>query len=342
MNPVANPLQKTRAVQNLTVTAVVIGLLVLVYAVFVSWHRWEDEKANFVESLRTIVELEAKAVDNYLVHLEGDMRSLSNGLTQHGDEIDFQQAYRVFKDFKENHAEVYNVALLRPDGEFLLTARNPPGSVHATLADEPSFKGFLNDLKEEQAITIGQPLMGLISKEVIVPVRLTIRNKTGQLTYILSVNLPHEHLQSFWKDAPITAKAAIGLMRDNGYLLSRYPVPNNMGLEKIYGQPRTGALINHLRQQQFPESGYVQGPSSLDGPDFLNAFRRLPNHPVTAFIALPMTEVRAVWLEGMRTTYMAVLLLFGCGYLAYRYALRRQMAWDGEQKLHEDAQAGLL
>jgi PAS domain S-box-containing protein len=342
MNPVANPLQKTRAVQNLTVTAVVIGLLVLVYAVFVSWHRWEDEKANFVESLRTIVELEAKAVDNYLVHLEGDMRSLSNGLTQHGDEIDFQQAYRVFKDFKENHAEVYNVALLRPDGEFLLTARNPPGSVHATLADEPSFKGFLNDLKEEQAITIGQPLMGLISKEVIVPVRLTIRNKTGQLTYILSVNLPHEHLQSFWKDAPITAKAAIGLMRDNGYLLSRYPVPNNMGLEEIYGQPRTGALINHLRQQQFPESGYVQGPSSLDGPDFLNAFRRLPNHPVTAFIALPMTEVRAVWLEGMRTTYMAVLLLFGCGYLAYRYALRRQMAWDGEQKLHEDAQAGLL
>jgi hypothetical protein len=54
----------------------------LVYAVFVSWHRWEDEKANFVESLRTIVELEARAVDNYLVHLEGDMRSLSNGLTR--------------------------------------------------------------------------------------------------------------------------------------------------------------------------------------------------------------------------------------------------------------------
>ena len=336
-----NPIQKTLAVQNLTVTAVVIGLLVLVYAAFISWHTWEEEKANFVESLRTITELEARAVDNYLLHLEGDMKSLSNGLTHHGDEIDLQQAFRVFKDFKENHAEVYNVTLIRPDGEILLTARNPPGSVHATLANEPSFKGFLTDLKEEQTVSIGQPLVGAISKAVIVPIRLAIRNKTGQLTYILSVNLPHEHLQSFWKDAPITAKAAIGLMRDNGYLLSRHPVPTNMGLEKIYGQPRTGALINYLRQQQFPVSGYVQGSSSLEGPNFLNAFRRLPNYPVTAFIALPMSEVRAAWLKGIRTTYMAVLLLFGCSYAAYRYALRRQMAWDGEQKLLEDARAEL-
>ena len=341
MNPLTNPILKTRAAQNLTVSAVVVGLLVLVYAAFISWHTWKEEKANFVESLRNITELEAKAVDNYLVHLEGDLKSLSNGLTHYGDAIDLQQAYRVFKDFKENHVEVHNVALLRPDGAILLTARDPPGSVQVTLANEPSFKGFLNDLKEEQTISIGQPLMGPISKEVIVPIRFAIRNKTGQLTYILSVNLPQEHLQSFWRDAPITAKAAIGLMRDNGYLLSRYPVPTNIGLEKIYGQPRTGSLINYLRQHQFPESGHVQGPSSLDGPDFLNAFRRLPNYPVTAFIALPMTEVRSAWLVGVRTTYMAVLLLFGFGYAAYRYALRRQMTWDGEQKLLAHAQAEL-
>ena len=30
---------------------------------------------------QTITELEAKAVDNYLVHLEGDLKSLTNGLT---------------------------------------------------------------------------------------------------------------------------------------------------------------------------------------------------------------------------------------------------------------------
>jgi PAS domain S-box-containing protein len=336
-----NPILKTHATQNLTVTAVIVGLLILVYAAFISWHTWEDEKANFVDSLRTITELEARAIDNYLLHLEGDMKSLSDGLTHHGDEIDLQQAFRVFKAYKENHAEVYNVALIRPDGKILLTARNPPGSVHVTLANETSFKGFLTDLQEEQSISIGQPLVGAISKEVIVPIRLAIRNKTGQLTYILSINLPDEHLHSFWKDAPITARAAIGLMRDNGYLLSRHPVPNNMGLGKIYGEPRTGALINHLRQQKFPESGYVQGRSSLEGPDFLNAFRRLPNYPVTAFIAMPMSEVRAAWMARIRTTYMAVLLLFGCGYAAYRYALRRQMTWDGEQKLLEDARTKL-
>jgi hypothetical protein len=81
MNPMPNPIQETRTVHNLTVTAVAIGMLFLVYAAYVSWHTWASEKANFVESLRTITELEAKAVDNYLVHIEGDLKSLTNGLT---------------------------------------------------------------------------------------------------------------------------------------------------------------------------------------------------------------------------------------------------------------------
>lgn len=94
---------------------------------------------------------------------------------------------------------------------------------------------------------------------------------------------------------------------------------------------------NHLREQQFPESGYVQGPSSLDGPDFLNAFRRLPSYPVTVFIAMPMTEVRAAWMERVQSTYTAVLLLFAGGYVAFRYATRCQMASDLERKRMDDA-----
>jgi len=157
------------------------------------------------------------------------------------------------------------------------------------------------------------------------------------LSYIVSANLPIEYLRSFWMDAPITSTAAIGLMRDNGYLVSRFPVPANLTLEQVYGRPRTGALINHLQKEGFPEHGYVQGPSSLDGPDFMNAFRRLPNHYVTLFVALPMSAVRAAWFDRVSTTYIALLLLSFAGFAAYRYAKRRELDWNNEQSRLEDA-----
>ena len=116
-------------------------------------------------------------------------------------------------------------------------------------------------------------------------------------------------------------------MRDNGYLLSRYPVPANLSLAQIYGQPRTGALITQLRQQDFPERGFVQGPSSLDGPDFLNAFHRLPHYPVTLFVALPMSEIREAWWRRVSGTYLALLILLFAELAAYTYAARRQHAW---------------
>ncbi|TRZ98548.1 MAG: PAS domain S-box protein [Rhodocyclaceae bacterium] len=127
-------------------------------------------------------------------------------------------------------------------------------------------------------------------------------------------------------DAPITAKAAVGLIRDNGFLLSRYPVPAKQSVGEIYGSPRTGALINLLQQQGFPEHGHVRGVSSLEGPDFLTAFHRLPNFPVTVFVTMPMSEIRGLWLKNVSGTYLALLLLLIGGFGVYRYALRRQYA----------------
>ena len=325
------------AIHNLKRTSAILILLLLVYAFVISWHSWTDEKSQAITNLMTITELESKAFDSYFTRLELDLKGLAEDLPQQGDMIDLDQAYVRFKKFKEFRPELINITLIRPDGQILLTARNPPGTSLPSLAREVSFTTFIDELKQGIVLGIGQPLVGLVSNVSIVPVRYPIRDHQGKVSYIVSANLPHEHLQSFWMKAPITAKAAIGLMRDNGFLLSRYPVPASQTIEQIYGQPRTGALIKHLEQHEFPESGYVQGPSSLDGPDFLNAFHRLPNYPVTLFIAMPLAEVRALWWGRVGNTYWALLFVLVGGFSAYRFALRRQNAWNAEQNHMENA-----
>lgn len=326
-----------RSIQNLHRTAGIVTLLLVAYAAAIAWFAWVDEKSNAVEDLTTVAELEARAIDAYFTHLENDLRSVGEELRKEGGLIDLDQAFALVKGFKELHSELFNVTLIAPDGEVLLSANYGPGNFRASLAEERSFIGFLDGLKEGRSLEIGQPLVAVTSKSVIVPVRYAVTDGRGKLRYVVSANLPHEHLRSFWMDAPITSRAAIGLMRDNGFLLSRYPVPD-LPLEQIYGQPRTGALINHLQQQGFPERGYVQGPSSLDGPDYLNAFRRLAHHPVTLFVALSMAEVRASWWKRVSGAYLTLLFLLAGGYAAYRYALHRQQAWDEEQKRLEDLQ----
>lgn len=324
------------AIQNLTVTAAILSTLLLVSAAVIGWHAWVDEKADSVNNLTTITTLEAKAVDSYFTLLNAALKGLAEDLTRQNDPINLDQAYILVKRFHEIHPELFNVTLIQPDGELLLTAKNAPGTVHATLAKEPSFTTYIDELKQGHERRIGQPLVSVVSKVVIVPVRYPVKDSHGNLRYVLSANLPQEHLRSFWMDAPITTKAAIGLMCDNGFLLSRFPVPANITLEQIYGQPRTGALINHLKATGFPAKGYVQGPSSLDGPDFLNAFHRLPNFSATLFVALPMSAIRDSWWKRISGAFWVLFLLQIGGVITYRHAVRRQSAWDKEQQCLED------
>lgn len=331
---------KHPSIQNLDRTFGWITLCALIYALSTAWYSWTDERANYLSTLTTVTALEVKALDNYFSHLESDLKELGEDLTQNGDRIDLANAYTLVKKFKEVHSELFNVTLISPTGQVLLTAKNPPGTNTATLAKEPSFMAFIDEMKQDKASSIGQPLVSVINKVVIVPVRYALKDKQGNLIYIVSANLPHEHLRSFWEDAPITSQAAIGLMRDNGYLLSRFPVPAGLNLEQIYGRPRTGALINHLQKEGFPEQGHIQGPTSLDGTDFMSVFRRLPHHPATLFVAMPMAEVRAGWLERVSTTYIAILLMYLGGAAAYRYARRRQLVWNSDQSRQEEDRQG--
>jgi PAS domain S-box-containing protein len=324
-------MNKSQPIQNLRRAAGLVMMLIVIYSAVVSWYSWTDEKVNSVSTLTTVAELEAKAIDSYLAHLESELKGLGEDLTQGADRIDLAKAYSLVKKFRERHPELFNVTLLEPDGNVLLTAKNPPDTVRATLAKEVSFMAFLDELKQGKVLGIGQPLVAVVSKVAIVPVRYAITDRQGNLSYIVSANLTHEYLRANWVEAPITTKAAIGLISDKGFLLSRYPVPQNLSLAQIYGRPRTGALIHYLQANRFPRQGYVQGESSLDGPDMLTIFRRLPSYPVTLFVAMPMSEIRLVWIERMGATWLAMCFMFLGGFLSYRYVLRRQQIWDLEQ-----------
>ncbi len=50
----------------------------------------------------------------------------------------------------------------------------------------------------------------------------------------------------------------LGLIRDDGYLVSRYPEPDAASLDEMYGKPAEGAMIEYLRANNYPQQGQVE------------------------------------------------------------------------------------
>jgi signal transduction histidine kinase len=126
--------------------------------------------------------------------------------------------------------------------------------------------------------------------------------------------------------------ATMGLMRDDGYLYSRYPNPKTVSNAEVYGKPRTGALIKHIQQNNFPEEGLIEGSSSLNGTKQFISFRRLNHFPVTLFVNLPQSVVWSDWWERTKLSFLTTLLFFGIGAAIYIISQRRQILWQQERE----------
>ncbi|MFH0995034.1 MAG: PAS domain S-box protein [Pseudomonadota bacterium] len=338
MNNTEDIYQSTR---NLSRVFSLLSLFLVIYISVFSWQSWRVEKAGQIQNMRNIMELGEKAIDVYFTQMENSMLGLSRDLIETDGQIDLDHAFVLVKRFKESHPELINITFMREDGQILFTAKAPPSPTLPTLAREPSFLKFREELQQNHPLSIGQPLVALTSKEWIIPLRFVINNKEGKLNYIISANVPVGILQSYWKDAPFTKTAALGLMRDDGFLVSRYPLPPKLEMEKAYGIPRTGALITYLKQENFPSNGYVEGPSSLDGPNYLNAFRRLEHFPITLFIAMPMSEIRTGWWDKVKVPYILSALFLIGGFFIYRRTLRLEKASEFERWHASQTQKGL-
>jgi len=79
------------------------------------------------------------------------------------------------------------------------------------------------------------------------------------------------------------------LLRDDAYLISRYPDTIKADLDEVYGKPRTGILVEHFKAASLPARGNVDGYNSVAKKDYLFGYRRLSHHPVTLFVATPST-----------------------------------------------------
>ena len=321
---------------NLKRLATVSALLVTVFASLFGWQAWRSEKQDQITQMKTALALGQNAIDKYFSQVQSSLSWLAQDLVRADGKVEsMTDVTSELRHFRAMHAEISAINLIALNGQLLASSVVAPGVPLPSVASEASFVRFLAELTPTTRLSLGQPLFGQVSKKWVTPLRYVIRDEQGQAVLVLAASVPVELLESFWKQAPITDKASMGMMRDDGFLISRYPLPDGTPLDSVYSEPRSGALVAYLRQQRFPQEGYVEGTNKLTRVETGNVFKRLDNFPVTMFVSQPLSAFRAAWWQRVQVPFLLLALLSIGGWFGYRYTLKRQSAWDGERR-HAD------
>jgi len=307
-----------------------LALCLVSFAAAYSWISWQASEDNELRHATELVDIGEKSLNAYFSQIEFVLRLSSQDLLDERGRMDPIAAQSRLIGLTKANLDLVSANIISLDG-FIIFSSNPGAKLPAPVPNMASFNHYIDELAKRQSLSIGLPFIGPFAKEWLIPFRYAVRDTAGNLRYVLTATMPLSRPQSFWKDAALPAGMALGLIRDDGYLVSRYPVPASLGLAEIYGKPRTGALIKYLQERQFPVSGHVEGPSSLDGPSHLIVFRRLSSHPLTLFLTQPVSNVRANWWSSVQVPYLLLLILLAGGFVVFRWMLRAQNAWEAER-----------
>lgn len=316
----------------LTYSATLFVVALLAYAAILVSQSWREAKAGQAAQLATIAALSANSIDIYLSQLQIGMRDLGDELPVTRSKSDLDRAYTMISRFQGLHKELSNVMLIGSDGQILVIGTNPDRSDLPTLANVPAFKQIRDELQETSPFAIGRPVAGNIDKSWVVAARYGVTDDAGKLIYIISANLPVDMLQRYWVDSISPNITALGLVRDDGYLVSRYPEPDAASQNKLYGKPIEGPMEEYLRANKHPLQGYVEIPNG-NATD-LQAMHRLQHYPLTLYVELSATGVRAAWWHAMHAPYFLMALIMACTFIFCSRRIHRR-TWSEEKRREE-------
>ncbi len=125
------------------------------------------------------------------------------------------------------------------------------------------------------------------------------------------------YFTKFYREAAANRFAAMGLTRADGTLLARHP-STTTPLEQV---PLSENFRRIVHDQ--PEQGIIEAVSPLVGVERLNAYRRLPNHPVYVTVSIDRSAIVGEWRAAMAQHLIfglpATLALLALSLLALRF-----------------------
>ncbi len=282
--------------------AVFLGALAAITAS--SWQRQSEVHGQNLEIANAIT---AKSIDIYLLALERSIATLGERLQRNRLGAG---TTGILADFQKHFPHFSNVLVISTEGDVLYASRPArPGDVKANVRGDPSFQDAYERLASGQAMVIGRPFFAPLSKEWLSPLRHAVRDSSGKMLYILSAGLSLDRPHEFWEAANLPDGGHLGLVRDDGYMVARFPAQPSQAPDP-YLKPLNGLLDNFLGANPGMQDGIIRGDSPVVPDNAIVAFSRIKRYGVTVFRADRTGNLYAAWWATVWPAYLFLLLFF--------------------------------
>lgn len=299
-------MKKTGSHLRLRITLIGIACLVLVWITAV--YEIARSKSTYLHEaeLRTAVQSQvfaeySESTIKRLNELSLDLRSYWTG--------DWKKFAELIQRRQENITDIaFQVAVIDRDGRLAFSNLAQPGN-RVDLKEREHFRVH-RDAPEQDRLFISTPVQGKVSgKWSIQFTRAIFRD--GQFDGVLVISVSPELFSTFAQKLQLAEGSAIGLVRDSGEIMARYPLK-----ESSYGQ----RLKNRLYlTKDSPLSGNDRRVAVVDGTERLYGFYKVPAYGLIFVIGEPVSEVlapyqayrRNVIFGGALLSIFAAFLFFG-------------------------------
>ncbi len=313
------------------IAAFIFVLACLFLGLFI-YQSWQSERAAHIREMRSVMEMGEKSINILFSQIEADMRHLALDWMDRPEPFDHQRAYQDLRRFVELRKLLINASVLGLDGQVWFSHLLAPGTNLPSASNEASFQEFQQAMLTHPDFRIGRVVHTPTTHLWVIPLRLLVRNKKGEPSYILVAQLPVNFLSTLWREAPISEQSSIALLRDDAYLLNRFPAPEKINLRELYGKPRDGALVHYLRQHNYPKRGSNEGLSSLLGTEVVNVFQRLSDYPLTLTVVTERQYIIRAWWQRVNVAVILAISLMLTALLSYWYLHKRHLKWRAEEQ----------
>ena len=187
---------------------------------------------------------------------------------------------------------------------------------------------------EERGPHIGVPVKSRTTGELLVPVSRRINHADGSFAGVALATIDVDFFMKFYDSLDIGEAGAVGLVLENGTMVTRRPYSVEM-----VGKNVAGAEFFRTYVARGP-AGTAYIKSAQDGVTRLNSFRRLANYPVFVTAALSKDEILvAWWRETLWHTGGVILLTALVGFVGWRLVKQMELRIHAEGELRQPRDA---
>jgi diguanylate cyclase (GGDEF)-like protein len=313
-----------------------LAAALLVFALIYGVYAWSSVYTEKMTELRNLTDLAARS-SNMFFRRYGQVLPLLAEDLQEASAAERPAAARLLlARYQKAQPELARINLFDANANLLASSGSAdPAAVSGFRAD-PAFNEGFKDALRRDGLVIGRAMYGVFVQDWIIPLRLRVLEPgTGRIAFVVSAVVRLDNQQALWRGLSLPPQAAIGLVRNDGFPLSRLPLPASP--TEFYATQGQSAVWQYMSQRGFPDAGEVDGVGGVDHLPRVTTFQRLADYPVAAYLTVPRAAFWTAWRERVQVPFALFALALAGLVFAAAWTSRQQAARERERDAAEAA-----